>query len=64
MCKLFASDRLASLKIANDRSASLVSPPRPIVDPAHTGQQLKTSPGHRRRVTNTARFDALRSEAG
>ena len=30
------TDRLASLKVANDRSVSLVSPPRPIVDPDHT----------------------------
>jgi hypothetical protein len=30
------SDRLASLKIANDRSVSLVSPPRPIVDADYT----------------------------
>jgi hypothetical protein len=36
------TDRLASLKIANDRSVSLVSPPCPIVDPDYTwrGERL------------------------
>jgi hypothetical protein len=39
-------DRLASFKVANDRSVALVSPPRPVVDPhdRRRGEERATAP--------------------